>query len=163
MTKIQEGKRLEWFRSSLATLNQKSKRISRRWPMSWVNWENQQSKHQGQSIPGRGKNNYKGLKAGRDKCAKNHEQQEPLRLECRERGLRGLGKDSGFYAKWVEGYKQNCDKFWTWYLKDHSGWSVGEERFLKVLSQLQMSNFFPVILGSHKLVAWARKRMYSPH
>lgn len=78
-------------------------------------------------------------------------------------GLRGLGKDSRFYSKWVEGYKQDCDKFWTWYLKDHSGWSVAEEWFLKVLSQPQMSNFFPVILGSHELVAWARKRMYSPH
>lgn len=111
--------------------------------MSWVNWKKEQSKHQGQSIPGRGKNNYKGLKAGRDKCAKNQEQQEPLRLACKERGaegwrmkrlpvpdhagLRGLGKDSGFYSKWVEGYKQDCDKFWTWYLKDHSGWSAGEE------------------------------------
>lgn len=55
------------------------------------------------------------------------EQQEPLWLECREGGmegkrmqrlpvpdhvsLRGLGKDSGFSSKWVEGYKQECNKF----------------------------------------------------
>lgn len=136
------------YTSSSATFTQRSKRTSQnRWPVSWVNWKNQQANSRGRAFQAEGRATTKALRQGQVCQGPGTEQQEPLWLECREGGmegkrmqrlpvpdhvsLRGLGKDSGFSSKWVEGYKQECNKFWVRFLKDDSGCSVGADVIFK--------------------------------